>query len=63
MEMTIAASLVTSFTEYAEEHGVDRGECKCIGVVDAIAEGLFHPSMKAKLEALEAEKASLEVQL
>ena len=51
MERTIAASLVTSFTEYAEEHGVDRGECKCIGVVDAIAEGLFHPSMKAKLEA------------
>ncbi len=32
-------------------------------IVDAIAEGMFHPSMKSKMDGLEARKAELETQL
>ncbi|WP_212635428.1 recombinase zinc beta ribbon domain-containing protein, partial [Rhodobacter capsulatus] len=32
-------------------------------IVTAITEGLFHPSMKAKMDALEAQKAGLEAKL
>ncbi|WP_094020886.1 zinc ribbon domain-containing protein [Maliponia aquimaris] len=32
-------------------------------IVDAIAEGMFHPSMKSKMDGLEARKAELEAQL
>ncbi len=38
--------------------------CKNIdSIITAITEGMFHPSMKAKMDVLEAEKASLETQL
>ncbi|MCF8472709.1 MAG: recombinase family protein [Sphingomonadaceae bacterium] len=38
--------------------------CKDIdSIITAITEGMFHPSMKTKMDALEAEKANLEAQL
>ncbi len=38
--------------------------CKDIdSIITAITEGMFHPSMKTKMDVLEAEKASLETQL
>ncbi len=38
--------------------------CKDIdSIISAIIEGMFHPSMKTKMDGLEAEKASLEAQL
>ncbi len=38
--------------------------CKDIdSIITAITEGMFHPSMKAKMDTLESDKASLEAQL
>ena len=38
--------------------------CKDIdSIITAITEGMFHPSMKTKMDGLEADKASLEAQL
>lgn len=41
-------------------HGVTRS---ITAVVDAIAAGMFHPSMKAKMDALESERVRLEAEL
>ncbi len=32
-------------------------------IIDAITEGMFHPSMKAKMDELEAQKEKLETEL
>jgi len=51
----------------ASQAGNERRHTKVVKEIDAmvkvIAEGMFHPSMKAKMDALEAERADLEAEL
>lgn len=76
MHPELIREFVTTFQEemrkdrvaaMASQAGDERRHAKVVKEIDAmvtaIAEGMFHPSMKTKMDALEAERADLEAKL